>query len=63
MPRLHRWVSFEPVMQRERDLEWVASQDKVAPLSLDDGQFCDSMEAGYNCWRMSEGACRWAMPC
>ncbi|MCA0187994.1 MAG: ribosomal protein S18-alanine N-acetyltransferase [Proteobacteria bacterium] len=47
-------VSFEP-MQRE-DLEWVASQDKVLyPFPWTTGNFADSMEAGYSCWRMSEG--------
>lgn len=47
-------VSFEP-MQHE-DLEWVASQDRALyPFPWTTGNFADSMEAGYSCWRMSAG--------
>ncbi len=46
-------VSFEPM--QHQDLEWVASQDKeLYPFPWTTGNFADSMEAGYGCWRMSE---------
>lgn len=46
-------VSFEPMQQE--DLEWVASQDmELYPFPWTVGNFSDSMEAGYGCWRMSE---------
>ncbi len=43
------------VPMQETDLAWVAAQDRVLyPFPWSEGNFADSMSAGYGCWMMQE---------
>lgn len=47
---------FRFVPMQESDLAWVASQDRVLyPFPWSEGNFSDSMSAGYSCWMMRDG--------
>ena len=47
-------LSFRPM--EESDLEWVAARDaELYPFPWSEGNFADSMSAGYACWVMLDG--------
>ena len=48
---------FRFVPMQESDLAWVAAQDRLLYLfPWSEGNFSDSMSAGYSCWMMLDGS-------
>lgn len=48
---------FRFVPMQESDLAWVAAQDRLLyPFPWSEGNFSDSMSAGYSCWMMLDGS-------